>query len=327
MNLTSLEIEILQLHNNLNVRPTVETARRIGNLLSEARAQLGHGKYLPWVSRLGISRQTASAYTQIAKADIENDQSSGHLSIDGVLKRIRAGRRIERAERAAELSAEAADSPLDPAIICGDSLKWLGQQADNSVPFFVTDPPYGLGTTFDNWTDPDNPKDYWKWLEPFWNEMARVVQPGGSIVMWQAYHHLAFLQTWIPKAQIIASCFTIRGVRQWEPIVRWVRPGRKSFIGFGGWNDWMNASAWYRGESGEFHSVHPCPKALNDCREVVRRYTLKGKLVVDPFAGIGTIPLACQLEGRDYVGIDRSATYCGIARKRLSEAKKPAAAE
>ena len=93
----------------------------------------------------------------------------------------------------------------------------------------------------------------------------------------------------------------------------------------GSWNDWMNGSAWYRGDSGEFKAVHPCPKALNDCREIVRRYTVKSKLVVDVFAGVGTIPLACELEGREPSGSEamtnrtRSSfsTACPLCRHQV----------
>jgi hypothetical protein len=51
MNLNKLEIEIMQLRNCLNVRSTVETARKIGELLLKAKAALPHGKYLPWFNR------------------------------------------------------------------------------------------------------------------------------------------------------------------------------------------------------------------------------------------------------------------------------------
>ncbi|QEL19207.1 hypothetical protein [Limnoglobus roseus] len=124
MNLTRIETEILHLHNSVNVRPTVDAARKIGELLLEVKAYLDHGQYLPWVRKLGLSRQFAQAYTQVAKAHPVNDQSSGHLSIDGLLKRIRQGRRAERRERTDQLT-EDNDNATEEGIVLGDSLKWL----------------------------------------------------------------------------------------------------------------------------------------------------------------------------------------------------------
>ncbi len=45
-------------------------------------------------------------------------------------------------------------------------------------------------------------------------------------------------------------------------------------------------------------------------------------LVLDPFAGSGTVPLVARKLGRDYVGIDCVAEYCAMARRRLAESQK-----
>lgn len=43
-----------------------------------------------------------------------------------------------------------------------------------------------------------------------------------------------------------------------------------------------------------------------------------GGTVLDPFAGSGTTGIACEMEGRDSILIERVPEYCGIIRKRLS---------
>ncbi|MEX1040977.1 MAG: site-specific DNA-methyltransferase [Pirellulaceae bacterium] len=43
-----------------------------------------------------------------------------------------------------------------------------------------------------------------------------------------------------------------------------------------------------------------------------------GGLVLDPFLGSGTTAVAAQALGRDYLGIDQSAEYCEIARRRIA---------
>ena len=45
-----------------------------------------------------------------------------------------------------------------------------------------------------------------------------------------------------------------------------------------------------------YSKLHPCVTPPDEAREVVKRFTLPDKLVVDPFCGTGTIPLACKLE-------------------------------
>jgi DNA modification methylase len=46
-----------------------------------------------------------------------------------------------------------------------------------------------------------------------------------------------------------------------------------------------------------------------------------GGVVLDPFFGAGTMGVAAVEEGRDFIGIERDAGYCEIARKRIAEAR------
>jgi DNA modification methylase len=45
--------------------------------------------------------------------------------------------------------------------------------------------------------------------------------------------------------------------------------------------------------------------------------------VLDPFAGAGTVGLVCQDLGRDFIGIDLSADYLRMARRRIKAAGRP----
>jgi len=45
-------------------------------------------------------------------------------------------------------------------------------------------------------------------------------------------------------------------------------------------------------------------------------------VVLDPFMGSGTTGIACALEGRDFIGIEREADYLEIAEKRIKEAQE-----
>jgi modification methylase len=47
-------------------------------------------------------------------------------------------------------------------------------------------------------------------------------------------------------------------------------------------------------------------------------------LVLDPFAGSGTVGLAAYKLGRDFIGIEKEPAYVAIAEKRLAAARAEA---
>ena len=67
---------------------------------------------------------------------------------------------------------------------------------------------------------------------------------------------------------------------------------------------------------------HPTVKPIALMRYLVRlTKTPTGGVVLDPFMGSGTTGIACVLEGRDFIGIEREADYLEIAEKRIKEAQ------
>jgi len=61
----------------------------------------------------------------------------------------------------------------------------------------------------------------------------------------------------------------------------------------------------------------PTVKPLDLCRYLVRLVTPPNGIVLDPFAGSGSILIACVLEGFDYIGIELEQDYVDIANARL----------
>ena len=66
---------------------------------------------------------------------------------------------------------------------------------------------------------------------------------------------------------------------------------------------------------------HPTVKPVALMRWLVRLVTPAGGLVLDPFCGSGTTGVACVLEGRNFLGIEREEAYADIARRRIAEAE------
>lgn len=66
-------------------------------------------------------------------------------------------------------------------------------------------------------------------------------------------------------------------------------------------------------------NIHPCVKPLELCRYLVRMVKMPGdNLILDPFMGSGSVPVACILEGCDYLGIDSDDVSYDIARARTT---------
>jgi len=69
---------------------------------------------------------------------------------------------------------------------------------------------------------------------------------------------------------------------------------------------------------------HPTVKPIELMRYLVRlTKTPTGGIVLDPFMGSGTTGIACELEGREFIGIEREAEYVEIAEKRIAHYALP----
>ena len=69
---------------------------------------------------------------------------------------------------------------------------------------------------------------------------------------------------------------------------------------------------------------HPTVKPIELMRYLVRlTKTPTGGVVLDPFMGSGTTGCACELEGREFIGIEMNEEYIEIAEKRIAHWKLP----
>lgn len=64
---------------------------------------------------------------------------------------------------------------------------------------------------------------------------------------------------------------------------------------------------------------HPTQKPLALARYLIRTYTRSGDTVLDFCMGSGTTALACQAEGRKFIGIERDASIFETARQSCRE--------
>jgi len=66
---------------------------------------------------------------------------------------------------------------------------------------------------------------------------------------------------------------------------------------------------------------HPAPFPLELPTKILA--SANGQDVLDPFAGSGTVGVACAKAGRKCTLIERNPRYCEVARRRVSEARTP----
>lgn len=62
---------------------------------------------------------------------------------------------------------------------------------------------------------------------------------------------------------------------------------------------------------------HPTIKPLDLTRKIIRNSSRDGDIILDPFAGSGTTAVACLLEGRKSISIEREKHYCAVIKERL----------
>jgi len=69
-------------------------------------------------------------------------------------------------------------------------------------------------------------------------------------------------------------------------------------------------------------NTHPTVKPLSLAKYLCRLVGSPDAIILDPFCGSGSIPLAAYLEGMHFIGIEQEQEYVTIARARLAHATK-----
>ena len=62
---------------------------------------------------------------------------------------------------------------------------------------------------------------------------------------------------------------------------------------------------------------HPAPFSFTDVSRLIRFFTKRGNVVLDPFVGVGSTLKACAMEGRKGIGFELNSRYAKLANKRL----------
>ena len=233
--------------------------------------------------------------------------------------------------------------PINELII-GDNMHILKQIDSDYFDLGITSPVYNKKNNqgpiikkveYDTYDD-NLPEDVYqqKQIEVL-DEIYRTIKPGGSFFYnhkcrWDngnMIHPIIWLSKtqWMIKQEIVWNrkiTGNLRGWRFWQADERiyWLYKPNHSKIGKELLPKHANLMAIWD-IMPEMKNPHPAPFPLDIPTRII--YSLfdddKDKIVLDPYVGSGTVPLACKLFGCNYVGIDISNNYVHMAKDRLEK--------
>lgn len=238
-------------------------------------------------------------------------------------------------------------------IIRGDSERVLAKIPSNTVDLVFTSPPYNFGLEYkDNETDAKRWSDYYAKLFKILDECIRVLKYGGRLVV----NIQPLFSDYIPTHHIISN-YLMGKKLIWKGEILWEKNNYNcKYTAWGSWKSpsnpylkytWEFVEVFCKGDlkkeghrdnaditGDEFKKWttakwsigperkmkefgHPAmfPEELAD--RVMKMFSFKGDIVLDPFNGVGTTCVVARNLGRRYIGIDYSKEYCDAARRRL----------
>ncbi len=249
--------------------------------------------------------------------------------------------------------AETAGS-LENTIICGDSEEILRTIPSNSIDIVLTSPPYNFGLDYDtnSTADAQHWDTYFSKLNSIWAECMRVLKPGGRMIV----NVQPLFSDYIPTHHIISRQLLDLGLL-WKGEILWEKNHYNcKYTAWGSWKSpsmpylkytWEFIEIFSKethkktGSSGniditanefkkwvyakwsispernmkEYHHPAMFPEEL--VSRLLKLFSYKNDMILDPFNGAGTTTTVAQKSGRRFIGIDVSEEFCRVARERL----------
>lgn len=235
-----------------------------------------------------------------------------------------------------------------PTLINGDCLQAMKDMDNASVDLILTDPPYNLGLFMkdratnlkamrDNYFGAagwDN-YDYDEWnksMDSFFEESARLMRKGGSMIVFMAVikvesvielaekyeFYYKTTGTW-HKTNPMPRNMNLHFVNSTESWVYFTYGARVGTFNNGGkaLHDFRETSVTPKSE--RTYGKHPTQKPLALMDFFVETLSNPGDLVLDPFMGSGTSGVSAIRNGRRFTGVELEKSYYEIATKRIQD--------
>ena len=230
-------------------------------------------------------------------------------------------------------------------LFYGDGIEGSSKLGDKSVDLLLTDPPYSISNAYTcegqiprrlrtNGGDFIMPKgDFGTWDKDFspksWTD-AVIPKVGGWAVIFCAQAQIGEYEEILRshgfnavgtivwhKTNPVPFNTRFKPVNAWEAGVIGKRPGTK-FYG----NGTVHNVFTHKSPSPQ-HRIHPTQKPLDLFRELMRLFSSRDDLVLDPFAGSATTVCAAFELGRRVIAFENDEDHYIAARKRVSAVQMP----
>lgn len=239
-------------------------------------------------------------------------------------------------------------------IICGDSESVLKQVPDSCIDLVFTSPPYNFGLDYDITEDGVKWSRYFDKLFRVFDECIRTLKFGGRIII----NIQPLFSDYIPSHHIVSNFF-IQKKMIWKGEVLWEKNNYNcKYTAWGSWKSPSNPYLKYTWEfleifckgtlkkEGQKSNIdisaeefkkwvvgkwsiaperkmkeygHPAMFPEELTYRIIKLFSFKNDIVLDPFNGVGTTTAVAHKNSRRFLGIDISKEYCDKAKQRLKE--------
>ena len=220
-------------------------------------------------------------------------------------------------------------------IECGDCLELLKSIPDNSIDLIVTDPPYkfenqGGGFYAKNKSTQRTYLDSLKKLgccdfEP--EEFLNNLKPKMKKFYGYFFCNKTLVKNYIQWAEDNKMNYDILVMGKSNPIpsfnnhhlsdLEYIIMIREKGTYFSKHKDIDDFRKFYITSCKK--GIHPSEKPIEIIKRFIRVSSKEGDIVLDPFMGSGTTPVACVETNRHYIDFEIDENYYNIACKRLDE--------
>jgi site-specific DNA-methyltransferase (adenine-specific) len=244
--------------------------------------------------------------------------------------------------------------PFVNRIVCADAHQALARIPDRSIDLIITSPPYNFGHSYaqDPHDDTHEWNIYFEQLLSVWRECERVLKTGGRM----AVNIQPLFSDYVPTHHVISHQLASLGLL-WKAEFLWEKNNYNAkYTAWGSWKspsmpyikytwefievfdkvthkkggrrediditadefkEWVLGKWSFPPEIRMKDYSHPAMFPEELPRRLMKLFSYKNDIVLDPFNGAGTTTLVAWKLHRRFIGIDVSQQYCDMALQRL----------
>lgn len=207
-------------------------------------------------------------------------------------------------------------------LLHGDRLDVMRAMSAHTIDAVITDPPYGDNTGYGRKArtivNNESPLTGLRAL----GECFRLLKPNTTAYFFLDIKHLPIIRLYVDTYTSfrVRDCIVWNkvhmgmgfGFRKQHELILVLEKGKPKYNDLG----LANVLSVPRVKTDD----HPHKKPIALLSILIRQSTKKDGVVLDPFMGSGSTGVACTLEGRGFIGIEREASYVKLARERIAAA-------